>query len=353
MGKGALLKSARLALGGMLLFAQSAAAAGLSWQERLHAQVQRLDAAHPAQVGLYVKDLSTGEDFSYRGDERWYIASGVKVPVALEVLHQVSEGKLSLNDKIELHDDDRMDSAGPTNSHPAGTRLTVRYLLDQMLIYSDNTASDLLIRAVGLKAVNDFLQEQVSGFAPITLLADVRRNAYGAFDKRAFQLKNPDFIRLKRVADQKKRVALLGRLLGVAPAQMRVASLDDAYNAYYATSLNSATLRAYGELLEKVVQGEVLDAPRTRLLLEVMKRVETGKGRVKAGFPKSFIFAHKTGTQFARFCDFGVAWNGAPGKAGKKVVIAACTRGVHAEKLAEAALKALGKAVYSSGVFAP
>lgn len=334
------------------MFAYHAEAASLSWQEKLRAQTRRLDAAHPAQFGLYVKDLSSGEEFSYRADERWYVASGVKVPVALEVLHQVEQGKISLDDKVTLKADDRMDSAGPTNANPVGARLSVRYLLDQMLVYSDNTASDMLIRTVGLRQVNEFLQEQVSGFSPITFLADVRRNAYGEFDKKAFSLKNPDFIRLKRVTDQKKRVSLLGKMLGVAPAAMRVATLDEAYSAYYATHLNSATLTAYGALLEKIVRGEVLAPAGTELLLEIMKRVETGKARVRAGLPKSFVFAHKTGTQFARFCDFGIAWNGAAGPSAKKVVIAACTRGIHAENLAEAGLKSLGDAVFRSGIFA-
>ncbi|RYZ97792.1 MAG: serine hydrolase, partial [Proteobacteria bacterium] len=274
MGKGQVLITFACLLA-FFLSSQNSHAAAKTWQARLAPQVQRLDASHPAEVGLFVKDLSSGEEFSYRGEEEWYIASGVKVPVALEVFHQVEEGFLSLDDKIELHAEDRMDSAGPTNKHPAGTRLSVRYLLDQMLIYSDNTASDLLIRAVGLKNVNAFLKSQVSGFSEITTLADVRRNAYGKINPRAFRLKNPDFIRLKRVADQKKRVALLGRMMGITPAEMRVSTLDDAYSAYYATSLNSASLKAYASLLEKVVEGDVLGKESTAQLLEIMKRVET------------------------------------------------------------------------------
>jgi beta-lactamase class A len=138
-------------------------------------------------------------------------------------------------------------------------------------------------------------------------------------------------------------------MMGITPAQMRVSTMDDAYDAYYATSLNSATLRAYATLLQKLVKGEVLSQGSTAQLIEIMKRVETGKGRVRAGLPKSIVFAHKTGTQFARFCDFGLAISTGD-RDRKPVVIAACTRGIHAEKLAEAALKSLGEAVAASGV---
>ena len=72
---------------------------------------------------------------------------------------------------------------------------------------------------------------------------------YGEFNKKAFALKNPDFLRLRQEADLKKRVLLLRNLLGVTPAEMRVQNLDEAFDAYYTSQLNSAPLTAYGALL--------------------------------------------------------------------------------------------------------
>ncbi|WP_404840924.1 hypothetical protein [Alkalilimnicola ehrlichii] len=59
-------------------------------------------------------------------------------------------------------------------------------------------------------------------------------------------------------------------------------------------------------------------------------------------------FAHKTGTQYARTCDMGVATVAANGR---RIVIAACTRGELSRARSEAALRAVGKAVTESGVF--
>ena len=79
-------------------------------------------------------------------------------------------------------------------SHAPGKALSVRYLLDQMLIHSDNTASDMLIRLVGIEQVNAVTRELVpEGFGPITTLADVRRLIYGELHPAARTLSGKDF----------------------------------------------------------------------------------------------------------------------------------------------------------------
>ena len=43
-------------------------------------------AAHSsAAFGVHVRDLDTGQSFSFHGEERWYLASSIKVPVAIAV----------------------------------------------------------------------------------------------------------------------------------------------------------------------------------------------------------------------------------------------------------------------------
>lgn len=318
------------------------------WVKSLRKRVAALDAASPGELGLYVKELGTGQEFSHRGEEDWYLASGVKVPIAVEVLRQIEAGRFTLDTPVKLSEADYIDGAGETNRQVSGSLLSVRFLLEQMLIHSDNTASDLLIRLTGLPQINHAVQTLApAGFTPITTLADVRRYAYGAFHTNASRLTNADIIHLKAAPNERLRMKMLANLLRVSENDFKSRSLDAAFSAYYAERLNTAPLRAYGLLLEKIAAGELLQAPNTQYLLHLMERAETGKKRIRAGLPASYIFAHKTGTQYARFCDFGIV---RPKNGTKRVVIAACIRGEPSLPSAELALKDIGKAVAASGV---
>ncbi|MCM2278914.1 MAG: class A beta-lactamase-related serine hydrolase [Oligoflexia bacterium] len=324
------------------------------WPKALRRKLEAMDRSslNGGRFGLYVKDLESGEELSYRGDERWYIASGVKVPIALEVLRQADRDELSLDDRIVLRADDYVDGAGGTNSHSPGAALSIRYLLEQMLIHSDNTASDLLLREAGLARVNALVQEEVgTGFSRITRLGDVRRLIYSRIFAGASSLSGAQLLSLKALPTDRQRVWKLGAFLGHASAPSN-GGLDRAYAGYYASGLNSATLRAYGALLEKVWQGGVLGRASRDGLLKLMERSETGKNRVKAGLPSTWLFAHKTGTQRRRSCDFGILRDRErPDR--KPVVIGACTEDYPNERQGEAVLKAIGRALAVVGPLAP
>lgn len=323
------------------------------WPKTLRRKLAKLDHAQgrPGSFGLYVKDLESGEELSYRGDQTWYIASGVKVPIALEVLRQSDQGKLHLDDRIRISSDDYVDGAGQTNFQPPGTRVPVRALLEWMLIHSDNTASDLLLRKVGLGRVNRLMNKQVNtGFWPITMLRDVRRLTYSQIDSKAVNLKGRDLLLLRASRTDQQRLAMLGTLLGISPARLSQARLDQAYAKYYKTRLNSATLRAYGLLLEKTWEGRILSPASRALLLDIMERAETGQRRIQAGLHSNLVFAHKTGTQRQRICDFGIVRDREQ-PARKPLIVTACTAGFAKDHQAEAVLRAIGQAIAHSGLF--
>jgi beta-lactamase class A len=224
--------------------------------------------------------------------------------------------------------------------------LTLRFLLEQMLVHSDNTATDLILRETGLRNVNARLHRIEPRFHEITTLSDVRRLTYSGIFPAALSLKNEDILRLKAVRPARK-VRALASVLEENPKDAHTKSLHEAFSAYYGRKLNSAPLEAYGSLLEKIEKGEILRPESRALLLEIMERVETGRRRIRAALSPEFIWAHKTGTQFERVCDFGFAW---PAKSPEhKVVIAACTQGLPMRK-AEGLLRRLGRAVRASGV---
>jgi beta-lactamase class A len=335
----------------LIVMAACAAHAEGSWSERLRADLQRIETDHRTSIGVHVRDLSSGAVLSHRGDETWYFASMVKLPVAIAVMRGVEQHRWSLDTLLELREDDLVDGAGFTLHHAVGTRLSVRYLMEQMLIHSDNTASDVLIRLVGIDQVNAVTRALVpDGFGRITGLGDVRRLVYRALAPAGVPLRGRELLALAQLRSDAERLQRYSVIVGTPVRGFRLHSLRDAYEAYYESGLNSGRLDAFGELLALLVDGDALGPAGTAFLLDTLERTQTGMRRIKAGLPPTVRFAHKTGTQRARICDAGIVYDGA---SGRRIVVAACVRGEPSRARAERALKAVGEALAASGLLAP
>ncbi|ADX44141.1 beta-lactamase [Paracidovorax avenae ATCC 19860] len=324
-----------------------------AWVQPLERALARVEADSGVRIGVYVRDLDTGASASLHGTEPWYLASSVKVPVAIAVLRGVERGDFTLETPLTLRAADYVDGAGPTNSRPVGTPLTVRYLLEQMIIYSDNTATDMLIGLVGIGTVNAVVQSLVPrGFGRITSLADVRRHVYGVLTPAASHLSGTDFLALRqqqRLHGDAAARSALATLLRVPERSLAPTDLASAYETYYATGLNSGHLDAYADLLQALVEGRALDARHTAYLLSVMERVKTGTQRIKAGLPPGARFAHKTGTQRARTCDSGLV-TVPRSHPGPRLLVVACTRGEPSTARSDRALRQVGIALCQSGL---
>ena len=113
----------------LALAAQPAAAASNSLVTSLQNELAMLVTSKSTDVGIAAIDLKTGETVSVRGNNRYPMASTVKVAVAATYLSYVEKGERSLDDTI------------------GGT--TASSLMRRMLVHSDNHATDLLIRNLG------------------------------------------------------------------------------------------------------------------------------------------------------------------------------------------------------------
>ncbi|MGA0572697.1 serine hydrolase [Variovorax sp. VNK109] len=334
----------------------ASAACAQPWNVRLEGYLQAIDPKPPLQLGVHVRDLDTGTEVNHHAEETWYLASMVKTPIAIAVLRAVERGDFTLDTTLRLRASDYVDGAGETNSRPVAAPVTIRFLIDQMIIQSDNTASDMLIDLVGLRAVNEVVQSLTRqldppGIQPITTLADVRREVYGRVTPAAERLSGKDWLHLKQQPTDKARLELLSQLTRVPPQKFKLRSLDAAYASYYASGLNSGRLDVYGEMLQALFDGRALSPQYTRYLTGVMSRTATGTQRIKAALPPHVGFAHKTGTQRARFCDSGLLQVADPPSGSvRRIVIVACTRGDASLARSERALREVGHAVCRSGL---
>jgi beta-lactamase class A len=123
-------------------------------------------ARFPAKAGVWVKHLTTGEEAVVRGDEAFNSASVIKIPVMVLAFQMADKGQLSLSDRITINASDFRGGSGVFRYNDPGLQPTFRDVLLQMIITSDNTATDLSIAKVGgVEKVNAWLRANGYGDA--------------------------------------------------------------------------------------------------------------------------------------------------------------------------------------------
>jgi len=310
----------------------------------LQEKIKQIDDEFSGDIGVYIKSLEDGQIINHNGDERWYLASTIKIPVAIAILKRVEDGELSLEDELTLQDSDKVDGAGDMHWQDAGTVYTIRTLLEKMMKDSDSTATDMLIRLIGEEELNRQIQEEMvsEGFERITTILQVRYEAYGELHENAENLTNLDIIRLRGINDISERLEELMRLMDVDRNELNAENIVDAFYKYYDGGLNSGTLEAMSLMLKRLAEGEYLNEENTDLLIEIMKVIATGDHRIKAGLPDGTRFAQKTGTLIGRACNVGIIY---PPQTEKPLIVSACVKDYDQLSDAEEAFQRLGNAI--------
>jgi D-alanyl-D-alanine carboxypeptidase (penicillin-binding protein 5/6) len=114
---------------------------------------------HRGDVAVAAKHLKTGESYEYHADERMPTASLIKFPVMIAAYGAVDSGKLSLNDRIELRAEDKVPGSGILTAHfSPGTTISRRDAIHLMMVFSDNTATNLVLDQLGLPATNELME---------------------------------------------------------------------------------------------------------------------------------------------------------------------------------------------------
>ena len=122
--------------------------------QSLRADLDRMVVHFPAATAVEVMDLATGYHVGYNAAEVMPAASTIKVPVMVEVFRQLEAGRFELDHRVTLLDSDKDYGSGDLCDAPAGSTYSVEELLDKMIDVSDNTATNMLIRLVGLRNIN-------------------------------------------------------------------------------------------------------------------------------------------------------------------------------------------------------
>jgi beta-lactamase class A len=85
-------------------------------------------------------------------------ASLIKIPIMMEVFLQHEEGAIDLGELVHIGVADKAGGAGIIQALSEGVSLSLLDLIVLMIIVSDNTAANKLIKILGMKRINDRIQ---------------------------------------------------------------------------------------------------------------------------------------------------------------------------------------------------
>jgi beta-lactamase class A len=119
----------------------------------LERRLENIAARLDGDMGYCVVDLTTGARIARKADEAFPTASTIKIAVLYELFAQADEKRLRLDDVRPLPASARVGGSGILHEL-ASPALTLADYATLMIVLSDNSATNLLIDAVGMDNVN-------------------------------------------------------------------------------------------------------------------------------------------------------------------------------------------------------
>jgi beta-lactamase class A len=131
------------------------------------------------RVAVAVRHLCTGATAAIGADEPMPPASIYKLGLLVACFRQIGDGRLGLEDELLITWNDYADGAGVLQSR-IGERVTVGEALRLMVRFSDNVAGQVLLRRIGIDALNETYERL--GMSRTRFFADARPDVTTAAD---------------------------------------------------------------------------------------------------------------------------------------------------------------------------
>jgi len=240
----------------------------------------RIADAGAETVGVYFKDMQSGDSVLIAPDVRMHAASMMKVPVLIQLFRDRDAGRLRLDDSVTItrtfrsivdgspYDLDALDDSDSTLYRRIGERESIRNLMDRMIDVSSNLATNVLIELVGAARTQATMHE------------------LGA-----------DSIAVLRGVEDGK--------------------------AYAAGLNNTTTVRDLGVIFDAIADGRAAGPESCREMIAILERQEFNEG-IPAGLPPDVKVAHKTGWITGIRHDGGIVTL----PDGRRFVLVVLTRGI-------------------------
>ncbi len=237
---------------------------------------QALDALS-AKSSLYAKHLPTGREIAVRADEPMNALSVIKIPIMVLAYRDAEAGKLNLDERYTLRPEDRRRGSGLLQTFAPGLSPTYRDLVTQMIVTSDNSATDLLIARLGLDRVNALLEE--TGFEKTRLLRTT-----GDLFRRVWELEDPKHAALSPAE-------VFDRGFPEGPGAFERSFTFEGNSSEW---LGRMTARETSRLLEQIYAGGIASRASCDEMIAILK-LQFYSSRLPRFLPDGVEAAHKTG----------------------------------------------------------
>lgn len=255
---------------------------------KLRSEIIKVSKESKGQMGFYIKHIESGISIAVDADKIFPLGSVFKLAVMVETFRQVETGMISLDERIELETRHYCIGEGVLQYMQPGLKPTVRDLLSLMIIATDNTASEMLWKRIGIQRVNMLIRDL--GLAKTSIYIPYRESflmsmGYGPYKdltipEAARRWKSlSDMERMKALNETEREAANLSieefrkkheGIYGVK-AQKRLKTqriYDEAFD-------NFGTPREIGILLEKIARNEVVSPKACEMMLSLLMRQQS------------------------------------------------------------------------------
>ncbi len=124
--------------------------------EKLKASIAGYDAKMDGAMGVAIVDLSTGEKWSYHGKTVFPTASVIKVPILIELFRLREAGRLDFAERVTVQPAESVGGSGVLQERlkSGPVSVSIEEIVREMIVSSDNTATNWCIRRIGMGGVN-------------------------------------------------------------------------------------------------------------------------------------------------------------------------------------------------------
>jgi beta-lactamase class A len=251
-----------------------------------------------ADVGVAFRTLDSKMEWFSRGDDVFHAASTMKIPVMIELFHQVREGQLKLGEPLVVKNEfhsladasiyalDPADDSETDLYKAVGQTRAVNQLCELMVTVSSNLATNLLVEKLGVENIRAMVH---------ALHADGMNVLRGVEDNKAY---------------------------------------EKGMN-------NTTTARGLLILLEAIAKGQAVDADSSRQMVEILARQRFNEA-IPAGVPPGTRVAHKTGELTKIHHDAAIVY------APRPFVLVILVRGLAESKDSAALMADITRRIYQS-----
>lgn len=203
-------------------------------------------------IGLVVKSLDKDKFILKLNENKTFqSASIIKIPIMVEALRQVEEGKYSLDQMIEISDRDKVAFSIITELNVL--EYSILDLITLMIIISDNTATNILIDLLGYDSINNLIES-----------------------------------------------------LNLSHTKLSRKMMD--FQAIERARKNTTSPIDMAKILEKLYRGEILSKENSKLAIDIMKR-QLHRDAIGRYLPEDIIIANKTGSLDGLNHDIGIVYS--------------------------------------------